>query len=129
MMFDDSSKIKYSTTHEWARVETNGEVTVGITDHAQHALGDIVYVDLPQVGVAIKQNQECGVVESVKSASDLYTPLSGKVIAINQQVIDTPALLNNDPLGAGWLFKIKLYDEKELDELMDTKAYAELLQK
>lgn len=120
--------IKYSATHEWVSIEANEEeATVGISDYAQRHLGDIVYVDLPQVGSEVKANQECGVVESVKSASDLFSPLSGEVISINQQAIDSPELLNDDPLNAGWLFKIKIKDHNELNALMDAEAYDKFL--
>ncbi len=113
---------KFTKTHEWVSIEGD-TVVIGITDHAQHALGDMVFVELPDIGEIIVAGKECGVVESVKSASDVYAPLSGEVIEINDVVVATPDLLNKDPEAEGWLFKIKLSNPKELDTLMDTKAY------
>jgi glycine cleavage system H protein len=118
---------KYTASHEWVKVE-NDTATIGITDHAQHALGDMVFVDPPKVGSTVTVKKECGVVESVKSASDLYSPLSGEVIAINEAVISTPALLNQDPHGEGWLFRIRMSNAKELDALMDAAAYSKHLE-
>ena len=114
--------VKFTKTHEWVSVEGD-TVTIGITDHAQHALGDMVFVELPDVGEMIAAGKECAVVESVKSASDVYAPLSGEVIAINEAVEATPDLLNKDPEEEGWLFKVRLSNPKELAALMDTKAY------
>lgn len=114
---------KYTKTHEWVRLENDGTATIGITDHAQHSLGDMVFVELPAVGTQVAASKECGVVESVKSASDLYSPISGEVTANNADVTATPALLNQDPQGKGWLFKVRVKDAKELDALMDAVAY------
>lgn len=114
---------KFTKTHEWVSLETDGTATIGITDHAQHALGDMVYVELPGIGEIITAGKECGVVESVKSASDAYAPLSGEVAAVNDAVVATPELLNKDPEGSGWLFKIRPSNPKELDALMDAKTY------
>jgi len=119
---------KYTNSHEWARQESDGTITIGITDHAQHALGDMVFVELPKIGAKIIAKKECGVVESVKSASDVYSPLSGEVVAINDAVVAAPATLNQDPQGAAWLFRIKPSDVKELDTLMDATAYAKFLE-
>ena len=119
--------LKYTKTHEWARVESDGTVTIGITEHAQEALGDMVFVELPKVGAKITAGKECGVVESVKSASDLYAPISGDVIAANDKVTTTPALLNSDPQGEGWLLKVHPGNKTELDALMDAKAYSKFL--
>lgn len=121
------ANMKFTKTHEWVSVEDNNIAIIGITDHAQHALGDMVYVELPDAGEMIAANEECAVVESVKSASDVYAPLSGEVIEINDSVAADPALLNTDPQAEGWLMKIKLSDPKELDSLMDTKAYESYL--
>lgn len=118
---------KYSKTHEWVRSENDGTVTVGITEHAQEALGDMVFVELPAVGAQITVGKECGVVESVKSASDLYAPISGEVTANNNEVTATPALLNKDPQNSGWLFRVRVKDQKELDALMDAKTYETFL--
>ena len=114
---------KYTKTHEWVRLEKDGTATIGITDHAQHSLGDMVFVELPAVGTQVNSGKECGVVESVKSASDLFSPISGEVIANNAEVTATPALLNQDPQGKGWLFQVRIKDTKELDALMDAAAY------
>ena len=118
---------KYTKTHEWVRLENDGTATIGITEHAQYALGDMVFVELPAIGKQIIAGKECGVVESVKSASDLYSPISGEVIANNADVTATPALLNQDPQGKGWLFKVRVKDTKELDALMDAASYEAFL--
>ena len=118
---------KYTKTHEWVRSENDGTATIGITDHAQQALGDMVFVELPAVGKQIIAGKECGVVESVKSASDLYAPISGEVTANNDAVTATPALLNQDPQNSGWLFRVRLKDVKELDALMDAASYEAFL--
>lgn len=117
------SEMKFTKSHEWVRLESDGSITVGITDHAQHALGDMVFVELPEVGTVVVAGKECGVVESVKSASDVYSPVSGEVIAINEIVTATPDLVNKEPQAAGWLFKLRPSNVKELDALMDIKAY------
>jgi glycine cleavage system H protein len=117
------SDMKFTKSHEWCRLEGDGSVTVGITDHAQHALGDMVFVELPDVGHVIAAGKECGVVESVKSASDFFSPVSGEVIAINEIVTASPDLVNKEPQGAGWLIKVRPSNVKELDGLMDAKAY------
>lgn len=114
--------VKFTKTHEWVSVEGD-TVTIGITDHAQHALGDMVFIELPDIGDLIAVGKECAVVESVKSASDVYAPLSGEVIAVNDSVFATPDIINKDPEGEGWLFKMLLSNPKELTDLMDTKAY------
>ncbi|CAL7963533.1 glycine cleavage system H protein [Gammaproteobacteria bacterium] len=114
--------MKFTKTHEWVSVEGD-TVTIGITDHAQHALGDMVFVELPDIGEMIATGKDCAVVESVKSASDVYAPLSGEVIAVNDTALATPDIINKDPEKEGWLFKIRLSNPKELDALMDIKAY------
>ncbi|MFA6408885.1 MAG: glycine cleavage system protein GcvH [Gammaproteobacteria bacterium] len=119
---------KYSTTHEWVRLENDGTVTIGITDHAQHALGDMVFIDPPKVGSQITAKKECGVVESVKSASDVYSPISGEVVAINEAVVNTPALLNQDPHGEAWICRVKPSNNAEMDALMDAAAYEKFLE-
>ena len=114
---------KYTEDHEWVKVE--GDVaTVGITQHAQDALGDVVFVELPEVGKAYAQKDIAGVVESVKAAADVYMPVAGEVVEINQALADEPSLANSDPLGAGWFFKVKLSDKAQLDALMDEAAYS-----
>ena len=113
---------KYTEDHEWVNVE--GDVaTVGITQHAQDALGDVVFVELPEVGKAYAQKDIAGVVESVKAAADVYMPVSGEVVEVNQALADEPSLANSDPTGAGWFFKVKLADKSQLDALMDEAAY------
>ena len=112
----------FTKEDEWVLVQ-DGEGTIGITDFAQDALSDIVYVELPDVGGSIGAGETFGVVESVKAASDLYSPLSGEVTAVNEEILDAPETLNSDPYGDGWLIKLKLSDPAELEELMDTAAY------
>lgn len=117
--------IQYSKDHEWINTAEPGATVVGITVHAQDALGDIVFVDLPAVGSSFKQGEVAGVVESVKAAADVYMPISGEIVEVNESLRADPSLANSDPLGAGWFFKVKLSDEKELSGLMDETAYAE----
>jgi glycine cleavage system H protein len=112
----------FTTEHEWIRVEGD-TATVGISNHAQEALGDIVFVEVPEAGRQLTKGQEAAVVESVKAASDVYAPVSGEVTEGNQAVADEPGLINSDPEGAGWFFKLKLADQGELDGLMDEAAY------
>ena len=115
--------IKYTEDHEWIKVE--GDIAiVGITEHAQDALGDVVFVELPEVGKTLAQKDVAGVVESVKAAADVYMPVSGEVVEVNQALADEPSLANSDPMGAGWFFKVKLSDKAQLDALMDEAAYS-----
>lgn len=125
-MSDVPQELRYARTHEWARLEEDGTVTVGITDHAQDALGDVVYVEHPEPGQQVAAGDEAGVVESVKAASDIYAPVSGSVVAVNAALDDAPETVNQDPYGDGWFFKIEPDDVAELDELLDSEAYAEL---
>jgi glycine cleavage system H protein len=114
--------LKYAKSHEWVRV--NGSTaTIGITDHAQHELTDIVFVELPEVGRQFKSGEPCAVVESVKTASDIYSPLSGEVLETNKAVVDNPALVNSEPYGGGWFFRIKLNNPGELDALLSPEKY------
>lgn len=119
------SELKYTESHEWARLEeeSNGIVTVGITDHAQGLLGDVVYIELPEIDSEIQIDDEIGVIESVKAASDIFSPVSGTVVEINEALSLSPQLVNSDPYGAGWLFRVEIDDEDELKELLDSKAY------
>ena len=118
--------IKYTADHEW--IEVNGDVaTVGITVHAQDALGDIVFVDLPEVGKSFAEKEVAGVVESVKAAADVYMPVTGEVVEVNEALRDDPSLANSDPLATGWFFKVKLSNVAQLDALMDSTAYDELV--
>jgi len=122
-MSNAPSELKYAASHEWARVEEDGTITVGITDHAQSALGDVVFVELPDVGTVLATGQEAGVVESVKAASDVYAPVSGEVIAVNDILGDSPETINADPYGDGWFYKIKPSDEHELEGLLTADQY------
>lgn len=125
-MSNTPSDLKYASSHEWARLEEDGTVTVGISDHAQNALGDVVFVELPEVGRELTAGQEAGVVESVKAASDIYAPVSGEVIAINEVLEDSPETINGDPYHLGWFFRLQPSDPSELDSLLDADAYQEL---
>lgn len=115
--------IKYASTHEWARLESDGTVSVGITDHAQEELGDVVYVELPEVGQAVIAGGEAGVVESVKAASDIYAPVGGEVIAVNEVLEDAPETVNDSPYENGWFFRIQPSDVGELEDLLDIEGY------
>ncbi|MET0517458.1 MAG: glycine cleavage system protein GcvH [Burkholderiaceae bacterium] len=119
--------IKYTADHEWVQIEADGSATVGITVHAQDALGDVVFVDLPDVGKTFAEKEVAGVVESVKAAADVYMPVSGEITAVNEALRDDPSLANSDPLKSGWFFKVKLSNPAELDALMDGTAYDELV--
>jgi glycine cleavage system H protein len=125
-MSDIPTELKYAKTHEWARLEDDGTVTVGITDHAQTALGDIVYVELPELDVVLDAGEEAGVVESVKAASDIYAPVSGTIVAVNQVLEEAPETVNQDPYGDGWFYKLRPNDTGELDELLDAEGYTEV---
>jgi glycine cleavage system H protein len=123
------ANLKYLDSHEWARVESDGTVTVGISDHAQGALGDLVFVEVPEVGRALKKGGAAAVVESVKAASDVYSPVSGEVIANNSDALGaTPELVNSDPYGQGWLFKVKPNNSGELASLLDAKGYEKVVE-
>ncbi|MCE4539815.1 glycine cleavage system protein GcvH [Pelomonas sp. P7] len=119
--------VKYTPDHEWIEVHGDGTATVGITVHAQDALGDVVFVDLPEVGKAYAEKEVAGVVESVKAAADVYMPVDGEITEVNEALRDDPALANSDPLKAGWFFKVKLSNPAQLDGLMDSTAYDALL--
>lgn len=120
-------ELKYASSHEWVRVEADGTAYIGITDHAQAAMGDLVYVELPDLEDTLAAAEEAGVVESVKAASDIYSPVSGEVIAINEALEDAPELINTDPYGDGWLFRIRLSDKEELNDLLTADEYEEQL--
>lgn len=122
------SDLKYLESHEWVRVESDGAVTVGISDHAQDALGDLVFVETPEVGRSLDKGAAAAVVESVKAASDVYSPVSGEVIATNEALAASPELVNTDPYGEGWLFKLKLGNPSELDQLLDAAAYGKVVE-
>lgn len=116
-------ELKYRDSHEWVRQEADGTVTVGITEHAQSLLGDMVFVDLPDIGGSYTAGSACAVAESVKAASDIYAPVSGEVIAVNDALADAPELVNSDPYAEGWLFKLQPSDSGELASLLDADAY------
>ncbi|MCE2944411.1 MAG: glycine cleavage system protein GcvH [Lysobacteraceae bacterium] len=116
--------LKFMKSHEWVRAEGDGRYTVGISDHAQAALGDLVYVELPNEGDEVAQGAGCAVVESVKAASDVYAPLSGKVVAVNAALSDAPETINADPYGAGWMFVVEASDPSQVDGLLAADAYA-----
>jgi len=114
--------LKYAKSHEWARIQ-GSEATVGITDHAQHELTDVVFVELPPVGRKLKAGESCAVVESVKTASDIYSPLGGEVTAVNKAVVDNPALVNSEPYSGGWFYRIKLSSPSEANDLLSPEQY------
>ena len=116
------AELRFAESHEWARLETDGSVTVGISDHAQEALGDVVFVELAEVGKVFAAGDAAGVVESVKAASDIYAPIGGEVIAVNEELADSPEQLNEEPYGA-WIFKLKPSNPAELDKLLDAAGY------
>lgn len=118
------SDLRYRDSHEWIRAEDEGTVMVGISDHAQEALGDMVFVELPEPGMSYDQAEACAVVESVKAASDIYAPVSGEVVEANGKLEDSPELVNSDPYGEGWLFRMIPSDSSELDGLLNAEAYA-----
>lgn len=122
-MTDIRSELKYVATHEWIRDEGDGTVTVGVTDHAQELLGDVVFVELPEVGAEFAVNDDLGVVESVKAASDLYAPVSGEIIEVNELLSDEPEMVNSDPYGEAWFFKMRLSEPAELEGLLDAEGY------
>ena len=120
--------LRYTNEHEWVRVEGDTGA-VGITDYAQDMLGDVVYLDLPATGASVAQHDKMGEIESVKAVSDLYAPIGGEVVEVNQEAIDSPELVNNDAYGRGWLIKVRLADAAELDKLLSAEAYDELITK
>ncbi len=120
--------LKYSKEHEWLRKEADGTYTVGITEHAQQLLGDMVFVDLPEVGKTVSAGDDCAVAESVKAASDIYAPISGEIVAVNESLGDEPELVNAEPYGDGWIFRIKASDESQVAALLSADAYEALLE-
>ena len=124
---DIPTELRYSTDHEWARVE-DGRVRVGITDYAQDALGDVVFVDLPDVGAKVEQGQSCAEVESTKSVSEIYAPLGGVIVEVNAELVDNPQRLNEDPYAEGWMFVIEPADEAQLGKLLDSEGYRALIE-
>ncbi|RDH86747.1 MAG: glycine cleavage system protein GcvH [endosymbiont of Escarpia spicata] len=126
-MSDTPSELRYAKSHEWVKNEGDGTVTIGITDHAQELLGDLVFVDMPEVGDNVEAGSECAVVESVKAASDIYSPVSGEIIVVNKALDDAPETINDDAFGEGWIFKVKISDAADLDGLLDAAGYDALV--
>lgn len=124
-MSDIPSELKYAASHEWARLEDDGSVVVGITDHAQGLLGDVVYVELPEVDATVAAGDEVAVVESVKAASDIYAPISGTIIEVNENLEDSPETVNTDSYGDGWMFRVQPSNDSDLEDLLDADAYQE----
>jgi glycine cleavage system H protein len=123
-MSQDPDKLYYAATHEWARLEADGSVTVGITEHAQQALGDVMYVELPLVGAVVSAAGFTGIVESVKAASDIYAPVAGTVLAVNEALADTPEQINEDPYGEGWFYRLQPEEPSQLNALLNAGGYA-----
>jgi glycine cleavage system H protein len=123
-MSQGPDNLYYAATHEWARLEPDGSVTVGITEHAQQALGDVMYVELPTVGAVVLAAGFTGIVESVKAASDIYAPVAGTVLAVNEALADTPEQINEDPYGAGWFYRLRPEEPSQLNALLDAVGYA-----
>ncbi len=126
-MTEQTANLRYTASHEWVEDLGNGQVRIGITDHAQEALGDLVYVELPEVGAVFQKGDPCAIVESVKAASEVYAPVSGEVVEVNEALSDSPELINASAFGDGWLCVIELSDATELDDLLDEAAYAATL--
>ena len=126
-MSDIPSELKYSKEHEWVRIDDDGHAIVGITDHAQELLGDMVYVELPEVGTNVAVEDETGVVESVKAASDVYAPVSGEIIEVNEDLVDEPESINSEPYEGGWLYKVELANESDVEALLTPDEYADLI--
>ena len=127
-MSDLPAELKYASSHEWARLDSDGTVVVGITDHAQEALGDIVYIELPEMGVAVDAGAEVAVVESVKAASDIYSPVTGEVVEINPALEDEPETVNSNPYADGWLFRVKVANSDELEDMLDADGYQAVIE-
>jgi len=126
-MSSTPNDLQYTKEHEWVRDDGDGTVTIGITDHAQDALGDLVFVELPEVGREVSRGDACAVVESVKAASDIYSPVGGEVTEVNEALDDAPETINEDPYGEGWIFKLKVRDAGQVDGLLDASDYEALL--
>lgn len=127
-MSEVPTELKYTSDHEWVRMDDGGTMVVGLTDYAQEQLGDLVYVDTPEVGATFVAGDVCAVVESVKAASDVYCPAGGEIVAVNENLEDAPELISNDPYGEGWLFEVAPEDPAEWDDLLDSEQYEELLE-
>lgn len=125
-MSEVPGQLKYTKTHEWAQKLDDGTIRVGITDHAQDLLGDMVFVELPDAGRLVKAGEECAVVESVKAASDIYSPVAGEIVEVNQAAMDAPEIVNKDPYGQGWLLRIRPSDQQGFNQLLDATRYQEI---
>ena len=121
-------ELKYAPSHEWARLDSDGTVVIGITEHAQEALGDVVYVELPEVGTEVDAGAEIAVIESVKAASDIYSPVTGEVVEVNPSLEDEPETVNRSPYADGWFFRIKVSNPSELDDMMDAERYLKAIE-
>ena len=128
MSNENPADLKYTETHEWVRDNGDGTVTVGITEHAQELLGDVVFVELPEVEANLSAEENCGVIESVKAASDMYAPLDGEITEVNEELDGEPELINTAPFGEGWIFSMKLNSMDDLDDLLDADAYEAVCQ-
>jgi glycine cleavage system H protein len=122
------AETRYTSDHEWVRLEDDGTLTIGITDHAQEALGDIVFIELPQPAREVAEGESCATVESTKAASDVYAPVAGKISEVNEAIVEDPGLINRDPMGEGWLWRMEPGDEDNFEDLMDEEAYQALLE-
>ena len=122
-MSEVPTELRYTSSHEWVRLEDDGTVTIGVTDHAQEALGDLVFIETPEIGTDYAAAEACCVIESVKAASDMYMPINGEVIAANEKLADEPEIVNSSPYDDGWIFKIKPTDEDDIEQLMDASSY------
>ncbi len=127
-MSEVPSELKYSKEHEWLRLDDEGNATVGITDHAQELLGDMVYIEVPEVGDTVASGDETGVVESVKAASDIYAPISGDILEVNEELEDAPENVNNEPYESGWLYKMSVDNEADFEDLLTADEYLELIE-
>ena len=127
-MSEIPSELRYTKSHEWIKSMEDGHLEIGITDHAQEMLGDMVFVELPEVGVTVNAGDDCAVVESVKAASDVYAPVSGEIVEVNSLLSDSPETVNSDPFGEGWLYRMRPADEGEIEELLDADGYAEVVE-
>jgi glycine cleavage system H protein len=128
IMSNIPSELRYAPTHEWVRNEGDGIYTIGITEHAQELLGDMVFIELPDIGDIVSAGEDVAVAESVKAASDVYAPITGEVVAINEELEDSPELVNSDAFGDGWLFTVKAEDESEVEDLLDAEGYADSIE-
>ena len=127
-MSEIPSELRYTKSHEWVKSMEDGHLEIGITDHAQEMLGDMVFVELPEVGITVNTGDDCAVVESVKAASDVYAPVSGEIVEVNSLLSDSPETVNSDPFGAGWLYRMRPTDEGEIEDLLDADGYAEVVE-